>query len=164
MNKNKYVNNMDFGDEKEAYFYSTILNTRSITDYNTTLNKEYSSHNSIDFLFININKFSLVDIDPKLETKYKKFIKTLYNIFVLYGESITKLNSIPLFISQDESSIFIEWIFAEFRVGFTIEMDQSSCFIISTKRLKNYMKSVELEEGNPTPFLIEVMEYVLGNR
>ena len=107
MNKNKYVNNMDFGDEKEAYFYSTILNTRSITDYNTTLNKEYSSHNSIDFLFININKFSLVDIDPKLETKYKKAGSTYKEDMDIYGDKGIK----ELEIACDSDLAMIEeWV------------------------------------------------------
>ncbi|MBP8893252.1 MAG: hypothetical protein KBH09_12925 [Saprospiraceae bacterium] len=163
MNKHKYINNTNSQVHKQMYFNSAILNTRSITDYNASLNKEYTSPNSIDYLFINVNKFDISDLDLELQNKYNMFAKTLYNIFLLYGESLTKLKTRPLIISKDESSIFIEWIFNEFRVGFTIEVVQISCFIISTKRLRNYMTSMELEEKDPTPFLQEIMDFVLEN-
>ncbi len=164
MNEDKYSNNISSDKYIEKYFHSTILNTRSITDYYASLNKNYTSLTSIDLLFINVNGFDTSGLNDNLKKKYKKFIKALYNMFVLYGDTIVKPKSIPLVISQDESSVFIEWIFAEFRIGFTIEEDQINYFIIGTKRLKNYMKSMELEEDNPSPFLQEIMEYVLENQ
>lgn len=149
--------------EYEKYMSTSLFNTRTISAKNTSIFKDYYSDHSIDRLFININNFDTSVLRDDLNVTYLFFTKTLYSVLIAYRELVETINSNPFRINSDESSVFIEWLFPEFRCGFTIEANEINCFVVSAKRLGSYVKSMKLDEDNPVPLLNEIIKYALEN-
>jgi len=66
---------------------------------------------------------------------------------------------------NDDSSVFFEWIFKDFRIGFSIELNvnESSWYLITNKNLEELSVSGSLYAGELSLVITKIIKYVLEN-
>lgn len=76
------------------------------------------------------------------------------------------LNIFPLFtMNEDEDSVFLEWVFKDFRIGFTFcENDEESMwFMVTNRNLEELTVSGDLKEKDYNSIISKVIAFVLEN-
>jgi hypothetical protein len=68
-------------------------------------------------------------------------------------------------VSPEDDSMLIEWIFPDFRVGFSIERDESdsSWYLVSNRRLEDESGSGNLSRGNLEKIVVSLLRFMLSN-
>lgn len=117
-------------------------------------------------VFSNVIEY-LSNIDSK---NIKGFITELIKSFqeVLIKEYNEKYiyNHLPkMKIEEQDDSIFLEWIFKDFRIGFSIEdeIDESTWYIITNVNLEEFTKSGYINKKNYCDIVFKIIKYVLEN-
>lgn len=75
-------------------------------------------------------------------------------------------NFLPAFIlTVEEDSLFLEWVFKDFRVGFTISVseDESMWFMITNKNLEELSVSGDLKSSDYYSVILRILGFVLEN-
>jgi hypothetical protein len=106
--------------------------------------------------------------DKQVRETTSKFLTTFQNIFVLNRERIQSSSQHlpPLRIRYlDDNSVLIEWIFKDFRIGFSIETqeDESSWYLISNSNLNETNAGGVLRRSEIESFLSTLLLVVLAN-
>jgi hypothetical protein len=126
-------------------------------------NLDYFQYNNI-FEILN-SKISMIKDEAKqrfviyIETLIKKVLKSINS------ESINYLPPIKVSLGED-SSILLEWVFKDYRVGFAVEsaVKDSSWYVITGAKFDNFSISGELNPENTEQVLREkVLPFVLRN-
>ena len=130
---NNYFERSTIGDSYD------IINSKIFTNY---------LFNEINMKFNKIEDNNIKQIIKKICIVLEKNINKYSN----FEESIDLLS--PLKINEiEETSILIEWIFKNYRIGFVIDkkIDESSWYFVSNKELNEMNISGDLNEKNIDP-------------
>ena len=127
--------------------------------------------------FITVAEVSLI-VEPVLKTldetkdmKVKEDAKRLVLTIIGIINELKKLgidfNNLPSLQAEniDDGSVLIEWIFNDFRVGFTIEKnkDESGWYLVTTKKLGFINASGYFLDTEKEKLLIWLVSFVTAN-
>ena len=136
----------------------------------STIGDSYDIINSkifTNYLFNEINmKFNKIE-NNNIKQIIKKIcivLGTNINKYSNFEESIDLLS--PLKINEiEETSILIEWIFKNYRIGFVIDkkIDESSWYFVSNKELNGMNISGDLNEKNIDQVVEVLLNVVMRN-
>jgi hypothetical protein len=67
--------------------------------------------------------------------------------------------------SIDDDTLFIEWIFSDFRIGFTLGSDptNNSWFLVTNRKLEEYSSSSSLTRSNMESIIFRLVNFALAN-
>lgn len=160
---------------KEKYFDKATNIPINKYDYvSTTLNyNTYSCKNSND-KYINLiskNLHVLQDVLVKSKNiENKELKKNVFDFIFCFISLLNKKEDIsnnltPLNIAIEDDSVFLEWAFRDFRIGFTIMENEkdSMWFLISNKNLREKTYSEMLQRSDYQQVIANVLKYVLEN-
>lgn len=89
------------------------------------------------------------------------------NEFTAVLERIQRISNLfpPLVFMEDEDSVFLEWVFKDFRIGFTFceNEDESMWFMISNRNLEELSISGDLRISDYYAIIIKVLGFVVEN-
>lgn len=146
--------------------YNTIINKTDTMIDTKYLNYIYTLPNSIN-IFKNVknNLNELKDVNIK-----KDAINVLMQFQKVILDNKRQLETIgylpPLSLYKlDDGSFIIEWIFKDFRIGFSLEHDekQSGWYLITNKTLGDESRSGLLREVDITALVSKLISYVISN-
>jgi hypothetical protein len=105
--------------------------------------------------------------DPEKQRDVLNFLLSIQNALLINRFTLDKIGSLPpLRISLNEDdSVLIEWIFRDFRIGFSIEKDrtQSNWYLVSNKNLNQVDLSGLLSSQDIGELLTSLIAFVLSN-
>ena len=142
---NNYFERSTIGDSYD------IINSKIFTNY---------LFNEINMKFNKIEDNNIKQIIKKICIVLEKNINKYSN----FEESIDLLS--PLKINEiEETSILIEWIFKNYRIGFVIDkkIDESSWYFVSNKELNGMNISGDLNEKNIDQIVEVLLNVVMRN-
>ena len=142
---NNYFERSTIGDSYD------IINSKIFTNY---------LFNEINMKFNKIENNNIKQIIKKICIVLEKNINKYSN----FEESIDLLS--PLKINEiEETSILIEWIFKNYRIGFVIDkkIDESSWYFVSNKELNGMNISGDLNEKNIDQIVEVLLNVVMRN-
>jgi len=142
---NNYFERSTIGDSYD------IINSKIFTNY---------LFNEINMKFNKIEDNNIKQIIKKICIVLEKNINKYSN----FEESIDLLS--PLKINEiEETSILIEWIFKNYRIGFVIDkkIDESSWYFVSNKELNGMDISGDLNEKNIDQIVEVLLNVVMRN-
>ena len=116
---------------------------------------------------IDVLKKVFIKVNAIENTNLRRNVVEFVSCFVLLlnqKEEITN-HLTPLNITTEEDSVFLEWVFRDFRVGFTImeEENDSMWFFISNKNLREKAYSENLPRSEYQSVIGSVLRCVLEN-
>ena len=134
---------------------------------NTSSPYFYSLPYDIDiFREVNQGIYAIENSEVKLRTLF--FISSFQQIFMNNRKIIESFGQLPPlnFNIQSDQSVIIEWIFANFRIGFCfeIEEEESSWYIVSNKYLDEKSYSNYLNKMNVEILIYNILNFVLKNK
>jgi hypothetical protein len=96
----------------------------------------------------------------------KHLLSVIKSILYKYRESGVDLNPIPqlsAFLAEDGSILF-EWIFKDYRIGFSMETDvnESSWYLITTKNLGEINASGLIHDNNLHTSIPWLLDFILS--
>ena len=154
----EYIENKDF-----PILYNNYFERSTIGDSYDIINSKIFTN----YLFNEINmKFNKIE-DNNIKQIIKKICIVLeknINKYSNFEESIDLLS--PLKINEiEETSILIEWIFKNYRIGFVIDkkIDESSWYFVSNKELNGMNISGDLNEKNIDQVVEVLLNVVMRN-
>lgn len=169
-NKDYVISNYQMNSLTDSYDIwgnSFTLDEQEANNYYTMTNKYYKSISSNMDIFVNV-VLDLSNIDnEKIRNKLIKFIIEFTNILDSLKDIVT--NRLTPFVvrndEKEEGSYFIEWVYKDFRVGFTFcEKDEESMwFILSNSNLDDLSMSGALKETEYRKIIMKVLSFVLEN-
>jgi hypothetical protein len=125
--------------------------------------------------FLTLSRYSLI-LEPaweatntikdlKIAEQSKKIVESLQDIFTSLQQrklDITSLHPLRGFVAED-GSFLIEWVFDDFRIGFTIESnpDESGWYLISTKKLGSITAYGSISEIDINTLILWLINFVL---
>lgn len=168
--KNKYTtdvinNQLTYNNNNNFSFINPSINVSTKSFRN--LYKEY-----IETLPMNLNVFNRIqehirEIDDQaiqnvviqFVTRFNYVLKELVDSKVVY-------NALPpLSIDTDEDTAFLEWIFKDFRIGFSLHKNenQSTWFLITNRNLEEITVFGDLYNDDKFSTIKRILDYVLEN-
>ena len=154
-------------DETSDSYYKNIfkLKESNATEIsrNTNLNNYINLFSkNIDILEKIIPSVSLVE-NKVLKQRLNNFLSVFVGIINSFENTSNYLP--PININIEEDSLFLEWIFKDFRIGFTlcIEDTESMWFLITKKNMEELSVSGDFESNEYRPIIVKLMKYVLEN-
>ncbi len=137
-------------DEKDSYFFYTFTLPQNLDIFsNVEKNLDVIKTEDVKHYVLNIIKY------------FEQILKELDRNYRL-------LNLLPPFIisQEDDGSIFLEWVFKDFRIGFNIDVDttKSSWFLITNSNLEELSVSGDISSDDDLKStIIKIIKYVLQN-
>lgn len=165
--KNKYmfgktnINDLTSSKVQNSTFLNKVINYN--TNYEPNINKYYTASSN------NLNVFSSVfnvirEIDNSdLQNKLLLFIS---EFMMILNQVRGSSNVFPSFIlKNDDDSLFLEWVFKDFRVGFTFCEDdnESMWFLVSNRNLEELSVSGDLNPSNYREIIIKILDFAFRN-
>lgn len=155
--ENLYLNNIDENSDNDFF----------ITGSQGGL-KNYLSKLPLEVVVVRNNAIDLKTRKSIIVQSYLGiFLSALENVLlstrILYKSSN---NFPPLYVKWlDDNSVLIEWIYKDFRIGFTIEPDikDSGWYIISNKNLGEYSASGIIDFNNITALINHILIFAFRN-
>lgn len=146
--------------------YGFNMRVISVND-NDEINFPFISEKYVRTDIANINVFAKIrknfnKIKNKtLQTRIMFFIKSFGNILSYFNVTDIPLPSILITIEED--SVFLEWIFMDFRIGFTFcECEEESMwYLVSNKKLDELTVSGSLMETDYYAIIEKLISFVL---
>ncbi len=173
---NCFKNNLDDIEKTEDFNYITHpFNEDEVsnnTQFTTSLEYVDLSSNYINIepgynIFSNFYNFYSEIKDDNKKKKLHEFILIFSNIISSHKNVIDNDLYLPKlsFSSAEDKSLLIEWIFKNFRIGFSFEEDEneSSWYVVSDKTLNDFSISGDLNFDNLESLLISILLYVIAN-
>ncbi len=174
--KNKNTSDIIYLDDNEDNFYDgTSASTSSIThsNFDSTITDDGKLDNSTYFfklpqrfdIFRNISELENIE-NEDLKNLVNEFIKNFKIILITYNHSFPDDISLPeitLNINED-NSVLIEWIFKDFRVGFSFESDikHSFWYIVSNDKFDSFNSSGKLSLTNLDELITTILDFVIN--
>jgi hypothetical protein len=105
--------------------------------------------------------------DSSMKELFFALFQSLQNNLISFrskSEGTSHLPQIHISFMEDDS-IFIEWIFYDFRIGFSIEKEikQSSWYLVSNKNLENVAKSGYFDKQNVDLIIRDLFAFIYIN-
>jgi hypothetical protein len=105
--------------------------------------------------------------DPEKQRDVVKFLLCFQNVLLTNRFTLDRIGNLsPLRISLNEDgSVLIEWIFRDFRIGFSIEEDrtESNWYLVSNQNLNQVDLSGLLSSQDLGELLTSLIAFVLSN-
>lgn len=137
-----------------------IVNTTSTNSKDSTYLRNHP--NNVNIL-VSLNKSINKIEDPTLRKKVETFTGEFDNVL----NSINKVsNYLPPFkVDIDEDSVFLEWVFKDYRIGFTIALndEESLWFLVTNRNMEEFTVSGELRVENYAEKIAKLIIYALEN-
>lgn len=97
------------------------------------------------------------------------FIFLFQRIIMNNRSNIESLGSLPPLKFRplnEDSSVLIEWIFPDFRIGFSIEKEEkeSSWYLVSNQKLDEFSSSGQLNMSDVEPLIYSLINFVRNNK
>ncbi len=144
-----------------------VFKESMVNSYNNYVEGYFYSLPSNLNIFENVEKYLSKINDNKIKDFLIEFMHTFQEILI---EKMTKVgiyNYLPQMTveEQDEESIFLEWIFKDFRIGFSFEkkVDDSTWYMITNKNLEEFIVSGSLNKENVYITALKTINYALEN-
>jgi hypothetical protein len=103
----------------------------------------------------------------KVATEAKDFLSMLNEIITLFYDLGFEFHHLPPLrgVNVDDGSILLEWIFTEFRVGFSIEPEpfHSSWFLVSTDSLGQISAYGYIPETDAKKLILWLLNFIISN-
>lgn len=158
-------NQLTYNSNNKIFFINPNINisTKSIKN----LYKEY-----IDTLPMNLDVFSKVEAhigeidDQAIQKVIIQFVTRFNYVLKDLADSRVVYNALPpLSLDIDEDTAFLEWIFKDFRIGFSLHKneDQSTWFLITNRNLEEITVFGDLYKDDKFSTIKRVLKYVLEN-
>ncbi len=107
--------------------------------------------------------------DPEKQRDVVKFLLSMQNILLTNRFALDSIGSVPplrININEDDS-VLIEWIFRDFRIGFSIETNrsQSNWYLVSNKNLNqvDFSGLLSSKDQDIDELLTSIIAFVLSN-
>lgn len=149
----------------EVKYYSYFLHQHQTGDSFFELNyfpltMETDLTNGAHAVLDQIRNIKLVEEARKILFLIQKVIKK----FQQFGLELSYLPQIHAF-SVDDGSILLEWIFPDFRIGFSIEQNnsESGWYLVTRKKLGEISASGNLADVDTQGVVIWLIDFVLAN-
>ncbi len=152
-----------------------IVNTAS----RECINKYYSgNYRSIHLPYIqelpsNINIFKDLEnvnthsVPLKLNEQVVSFLDSFKEILISYNNSRQLSNNLPPLAVNilEDGATLIEWIFPDFRIGFSLEnkVSASSWYLITNNKFKESLRSELFDPSEPQELLSSIVAFALQN-
>ena len=153
----------DYLDNKNDYNendYLTTVNPGGLKNYFRSLPLEVVTFDNPN---IDINSFKSRVVKHYLGVFLSTFENILISSRVLYKLS----NNFPPLIIKwlDDNSVLVEWIFKDFRIGFSIEpiQKESGWYLVSNKNLEEYSESGSIDFNNIRGIINKVLIFAVHN-
>lgn len=163
-----------------SYNYRTRLIDDSTSVYNqnkkvytvndcSLINDPLSSNKYVNIVSQNFNIFR--HVLSEIKTIQNQVLKERLIYFVsIFMHILSQYNGVPnvlpsLTITEDEDSVFLEWVFKDFRMGFTFceNEKESMWFLVSNRNLEELSVSGDLMKSDYYSIITKVIIFVLGN-
>jgi hypothetical protein len=164
---------------KNEYSYDSTSNkgitisTSNETANSTLFENSYLSQDYFHALPNNINIFSKAkkNLDkisnPGVEKFTIKFIHLFERLLIDTVNKMKTSNYLPPMPMkpEEDGSVFFEWIFKDFRIGFSIEVniEESYWYLITNKNLEEFNVSGELKANELNFTISKIIKYVVEN-
>lgn len=103
----------------------------------------------------------------KVATEARKLLSIFQEIFSMFREFEIDLTHLPPLhaFNADDESLLIEWIFRDFRVGFTLEpeREESGWYLVSNKNLGEISASGYISSIDAKRLVLWLFNFVLTN-
>jgi hypothetical protein len=105
--------------------------------------------------------------NPNVKKNIDEFINILQGVLLEVRHSISNSSNLPplKFRLHEDDSVLIEWIFNDFRIGFSIEPnnDDSGWYLVSNDNLNEESKSGHLKLELLAPLFTKLLTFALSN-
>lgn len=153
---------------------NVVVRTKNAeTNYYVTSNDSFESKPYIIILPNDINIFRDINISAEsipVESQRELislFIVKFQRIILRNRELLNHSGNFPplLMHSLSDGSILIEWIFPDFRIGFSFELikEESSWYLVANKHLKEISSSGLLDFTEIDELLINLLNFATSN-
>lgn len=154
---------MTCGDENNQYRLSglgTTGPTGEVSTYFQTFPHDYNI-----FREVSLNESHIPNEEVRKTTT--EFLSTFERIISLNRNRVENSGYLPPLTIRylEDNSVLMEWIFKDFRAGFSIEPIQreSSWYLVSNQNLNEASYGGELDSSNAEPLISNVLSFVLEN-
>jgi hypothetical protein len=163
MKENKYrFNNVISQDSTSSQGYRKIIyNNQWINPVNNGL--YLSSLSKGTDIFVKV----IPEVNRITNRDLKRRLLILINVFT---EILSKIQTItnylpPMNMELEEDSIFLEWIFKDIRVGFTLDKEESESmwFMITNRNLEEFSVTGNLGIEDYRSVIAKILKYILEN-
>jgi hypothetical protein len=117
------------------------------------------------FREVNLDVFNIPN--DKVRRTTSQFLNTFQRIFILNRTRIEASGYLPPLKIRciDDESVLIEWIFKDFRIGFSIELvvSESSWYLVSNDNLGEVSAGGDLNLPDVDSLLSKLLSFVLSN-
>ena len=119
-------------------------------------------------IFINASDTIRKIADPKKRKDVVDLLLSLQNVLLKNRFALDSIGSLPplrISINGEDNSVLIEWIFRDFRIGFSIEANhsQSNWYLVSNENLNRVDQSGLLSSQDIDELLTSLIAFVLSN-
>jgi hypothetical protein len=119
-------------------------------------------------IFINASETIRKIEDPKKRKHVVDLLLSLQDVLLKNRFALDSIGSLPplrITINGEDDSVLIEWIFRDFRIGFSIEANhsQSNWYLVANENLKRVDQSGLLSSQNIDDLLTSLIAFVLSN-
>ena len=154
--------------------YDSIDLEKISTEYIVTSGPHDSTIDYFQTFSYNYNIFRKLSPMPSFDSVSKEvrfhlssFLSAFHRVFILNRISIEQAGYLPPLKLKfnDDGSVLIEWIFRDYRVGFSIEpiLDESSWYLVSNKNLEELSSSGDLKAKEFESIISSLLPFVLMN-
>lgn len=112
------------------------------------------------------DQFQLLE-ESQQKDLFLKLLLSLHKVLIQYYTQSFELSHLPSLhvVIVEDGSILIEWIFTDFRIGFSIEIEitESSWYLVSNEKLESITKSGFLTTDKLDSIIDEVVAFIIEN-
>jgi len=105
---------------------------------------------------------------PEVVKQARKLLLLIQEVISSFEQLGFRLRALPPFraVEEDNESVLIEWIFAKFRIGFTIEPDprESGWYLVSSQALNEVGASGRLSGANMKKNFLWLLNFVISHK
>jgi hypothetical protein len=106
--------------------------------------------------------------DAEARNQAKRLLSTIQKTFTALEQAGAELSHLPTLratLLEGATSVLIEWLLPDFRVGFSIEpkANDSSWYLVSSKRLEEISGSGQLLSANFEDIVLQLINFTVTN-
>jgi hypothetical protein len=105
---------------------------------------------------------------PEVVKQARRLLLIIQDVIASFEQLGFNLGTLPRFraVEEEDESVLIEWVFNNFRIGFTIEPNpgESGWYLVSTQALNEVGASGRLSGANMKKNFIWLLNFVISHR
>jgi hypothetical protein len=162
------INQETFGNSSESI--PDIVEDQTNQNYTTSGSTGYSTPTinlSVSKIILKLSEEFQHLKESQQKDLFLKLLLSLHKVLIQYYTQSFELSHLPSLhvVIVEDGSILIEWIFTDFRIGFSIEVEitESSWYLVSNEKLENISKSGFLTSDKLDSVIDDVVGFIIEN-